>query len=314
MAEQYRVDFENSCALLRDILLRRMPGAGHFSTSTDGFVLHRYDTGTEPTPYFYEPVVIVVAQGRKHVHIGAEDIAYGERSCFVAGVNMPVSSCVMEASAGKPYLSMSLNLDRNLIAALAAKVPPANGRAETSSGTAGAMVQELDPELLDAFLRLLQLTEEAERAEVLASLVVQEIHYRLLTGPFGRQLRMLNTFGSQSNQISQAIAWLKDNFTSPLHVDDLAGRLNMATSTFHKHFKEITTVSPLQYQKRLRLGEAQRLMLTGNYDVTQAALAVGYESPTQFNREYKRLFGETPRKDVLRIKADPADMQAVATA
>lgn len=305
MVENYRVDFEKSRAALKEILLRRMPESGECLTSVNGFVLHRFNSGDNPKPRFYDPVVIVVVQGKKRVCIGAEEIPYGERSCFIAGVNMPVSSCVMEASEEAPYLSMSLHLDRSLIASLAVKVPPPKHGGVLATGAA---VQEISPELLDAFLRLLELTEHSDDAQVLGSLICQEIHYRLLTSPFGCHLRQLNTLGSQSNQINQAIVWLKDNYKEPLHVDELAGRLNMATSTFHKHFKEITTLSPLQYQKRLRLTEAQRLMLAGRHDVTQAAFAVGYESPTQFNREYKRLFGDSPRKDVIKMKTE-AEMQ-----
>lgn len=305
MAGNHRIDCEKCCASLREILLRRLPASGQYLTSVEGFVLHRFDRGDDPKPRFYDPVMIVVVQGRKKVRIGMEDIFYGEHSCFIAGVNMPVSSCVVEASEEKPYLSMSLELDKGLIAALAANVPPATvSRPGSAAGAAaGAAVQKISPELLDAFLRLLELTEQPEREQqVLAPLIYQEIHYRLYASPFGYHLRQLNTLGSQSNHINQAIVWLKDNYKEPLHVDELASRTNMATSTFHKHFKEITTLSPLQYQKRLRLSEAQRLMLSHHYDVTQAAFAVGYESATQFNREYKRLFGESPRKDVLRIK------------
>lgn len=307
MTENYRIDFEKSRAALKEILLERMSGAGDYHTPVEGFVLHRYDSGDAPRPYFYEPVVIIVVQGKKRVRIGLEDIPYGEHSCFIAGVNMPVASCVMEASTECPYLSMSLKLDRSLLATLAAQISPSSEDENPSvrveaTMAAGAVVQEVGPELLDAFLRLLELTGNPEQAQVLGSLVCQEIHYRLLTSPFGRQLRSLNTLGSQSNRITRAIAWLKDNFKEPLHVEELAGRMNMATSTFHKHFKDITTLSPLQYQKRLRLGEAQRLMLSSDYDVSRAAFAVGYESPTQFNREYKRLFGESPRKDVMKMK------------
>ena len=295
-----------------EILLRRLPESGDYPTSVEGFVLHRYNSGDAPKPRFYDPVIIVVVQGRKKVRIGMEDIPCGEHSCFIAGVNMPVSSCVLEASEDKPYLSMSLDLDKSLIASLAAKVPPAAG--SRASAATGAAVQEIGPDLLDAFLRLLELADQPDQAQVLGSLVFQEIHYRLLTSPFGYYLRQLNTLGSQSNQINQAIVWLKDNYKEPLHVEELASRLNMATSTFHKHFKEITTLSPLQYQKRLRLSEAQRLMLSGRHDVTQAACAVGYESATQFNREYKRLFGESPRRDVTNMKTAVSDGQSSAMA
>lgn len=294
-----RVDFEKSRTSLRDILLARMPKSGNYSTCVEGFDLHRYESGEMPKARIYDPVIIVVVQGKKLVRIGTEDIPYGENSCFIAGVNMPVASCVMEASKDKPYLSMSLNLDKGLIATLAAKIPP---RDHGPAVSAGAVVQRLDAQLLDAFLRLLELTENVEQATILGPLLHQEIHYRLLTSPFGRHLRALNTLGSQSNQITRAISWLQENFKEALHVEDLAGRLNMAPSTFHKHFKDITTLSPLQYQKQIRLSEAQRLMLAADYDATQAAFAVGYESATQFNREYKRLFGESPRKDVMKMR------------
>lgn len=310
MAENYRVDFERSRAALKELLLQRMPKSGDYSTSVNGLVLHRYSSSDAPRPRFYEPVIIVVVQGRKRVRIGAQDIPFGEHNCFIAGVNMPISSCVLEASEDAPYLSMSLNLDKGLIAALAAKVPPT---AEYSTHfSAGAVVQNVGPELLDAFLRLLELADKEEQSPILSDLVYQEIHYRLLISPFGKQLRTLNTLGSQSNQIAKAIAWLQENYNKPLHVEKLAAHLNMAPSTFHKHFKEITTISPLQFQKQLRLTEAQRLMLSANYDVTQAAFAVGYESSTQFNREYKRLFGESPRKDVMKMKGLAGSRQSVA--
>jgi AraC-like DNA-binding protein len=245
-------------------------------------------------------VIIVVAQGKKLIKIGAKEHHYGENICFVSGVDMPVTSCVMEASEEKPYLSMSLYLDTGLIASLASKVPPSPGH---GGGIAlGAMTQEVEPDLLDAFLRLVELTDKPKQIPIMKELLLREIHYRLLAGPFGSILRSLNTLGSQGNQISQAISWLKDNYKEPLMVEDLASRSNMATSTFHKYFKDITTLSPLQYQKRLRLGEAQRLMLAEGADVTQAAMAVGYESATQFIREYKRLFGEPPRRNVMHIR------------
>ena len=300
MAKNYHVDLEENRVALRDMLLQHLPETGDYPTPIEGLVLHRYNSGDTPKPRFYSPVIIVVVQGRKWVRIGAKSLSFGGHTCFIAGVNIPVSSCVIEAAEDKPYLSMSLDLDKNLIATLAAKAPP--HMAYHAHSSTGALIQEVSIELLDAFLRLLELLEEPEHAQVLGSLVYQEIHYRLLMSPFGDQLRTLNTLGSQSNQISQAITWLKDNYKKPLLVEKLASRLNMATSTFHKYFKEITTLSPLQYQKRLRLGEAQRLMLSDKYDVTQAAFAVGYESVPQFNREYKRLFGESPRKDITKMK------------
>ena len=166
----------------------------------------------------------------------------------------------------------------------------------------GLSVADVDPDILHAFLRLVELLEKPEQIPILGPLIVREIHYRLLIGPQGEFLRRLNTLGTQSNQIAQAITWLRDNYREPLQVDKLAQKVNMATSTFHRHFKEVTTLSPLQFHKRLRLYEAKRLMLTESKDASSASLAVGYESPTQFNREYKRLFGEPPHRDVMRMR------------
>lgn len=310
MVDNSRIDFEKCRIALRDTLLQCLPQSGSYATPVTGMTLHRYHSDDAPAPRFYDPVIIIIAQGKKWVRIGAKDIPYGEHNCFIAGVNMPVSSCVLEATEDRPYLSISLNLDRGLIAALAAKTPP---QAEPyPASPAGAAVQATSPELLDAFLRLLELVHSPEQAQVLGPLIYQEIHYRLLLSPFGYHLRQLNTIGSQGNQINQAIAWLRSNFKESLYVEELAASLNMATSTFHKYFKEITTLSPLQYQKRLRLSEAQRLMLSDNYDVTRAAFAVGYESATQFNREYKRLFGESPRKDVTKMKRNGVQLASAS--
>ena len=302
MTENTRVNSERNWAILKEKLLHNNPPvSGSRQTVIDGFVLHCFDSNNEPKPEFYQPVIIVVVQGKKWVRIGDEEHHFGENLCFVAGVDMPAMSCVMEASRDKPYLSMSLSLDQSLLADLAAQVPPTSKPGPTIAP--GAIVQHIEPDLLDAFLRLLELTEKPEQAPVMGELLLREIHYRLLTGPFGPALRSLSTFGSQGHQISQSISWLKNNYKEPLSVEQLAGRVNMASSTFHKHFKEVTTLSPLQYQKRLRLSEARRLLLTNECDVTQAAFAVGYESATQFIREYKRLFGDPPRRDVTRMKA-----------
>lgn len=300
MTQPVRVNTDNNWALLKDIILRNTSSrSGSYPTPIKGFLFHRQVSNADPKPLFFEPVIIVVVQGKKLVRIGLEEHPYGENVCFVCGVDMPVSSCVMEAREERPYLSLSLYLDTGLIAALASKVPPSAAGAGTFRGAA---TQELEPDLLDSFVRLAELAEKPAQIPVMEDLLLREIHYRLLVGSFGAMLRTLNTFGSQGHQITRAIAWLKQNYKEPLLVEDLASRSNMASSTFHKYFKDITTLSPLQYQKRLRLGEAQRLMLSEGYDVTQAAMAVGYESATQFIREYKRLYGEPPRRNVMSIK------------
>lgn len=299
--ENNRVDTEKSWRLLREGILRNtLSGSGAYKTEIEGFVVYRHINNQYPKPQFFQPVIIVVAQGEKLVRIGNEEFKYGGNICFVAGTDMPLSSCVMQASEERPCLSMSLNLNTDIIASLATRIPPPIE--SSGSITAGAMIQKVDPDLLDAFLRLLELAQKPQQIPIMQELLIQEIHYRLLTGPFGHILRTLNTAGSHGHQVSQAISWLKDNYKEPLLVEKLAGRSNMAPSTFYRYFKDVTTLSPLQYQKRLRLIEAQRLMLMESYDVTEAALTVGYESSSQFIREYKRLFGEPPRRNIVHLK------------
>ena len=157
--------------------------------------------------------------------------------------------------------------------------------------------------MLDAVLRLAETLERPEAARALAPLIVRELHVRLLTGPFGNRFRRLFVRGSQEAAIAEAVAWIAANFREPLRIETLARRAGMAPSTFHRHFKAITTVSPLQYQKRVRLAVAQRLLVQENADVARAAFAVGYESASQFGREYKRLFGASPRRDVETLRA-----------
>lgn len=300
--KQTRVDIPRSWDILKNKILQNTSAQpGSYTTPIEGLSFHCQTSNADPKPSFLQPVIIVVAQGKKLVKIGSEKYHYSENICFVCGIDMPISSCVIEASEEKPYLSMSLQLDTGLIASLASKVPPTPA---TFDFFRGAMIQEVEPDLLDSFVRLAELIEKPEQIPVMQDLLIKEVHYRLLASSFGYILRSLNTFGSQGNQIARAIAWLKENYKEPLLVEDLAARSNMAPSTFHKYFKEITTLSPLQYQKRLRLAEAQRLMLSTGHDVTQAAMAVGYESATQFIREYKRLFGEPPRKNIINLKSN----------
>ena len=246
----------------------------------------------------YKPLVAVVVQGSKRSVIGSEEYRYGENHCLVIGVDIPSANHVIVASPEQPFLAVTLDLDKYLITQLAAEIQPILGNGSYK----GMAVAEVDPDVLDAFLRLVELLDKPEQIAVLAPMIIREIHYRLLIGPQGERLRLINTLGTQSNQIAKSITWLRDNYKAPLHVDELARKVNMATSTFHRHFRDVTTLSPLQYQKRLRLYEAQRLMLVENEDAAIAALAVGYESPTQFNREYKRQFGEPPHRHVSQIR------------
>jgi AraC-like DNA-binding protein len=295
-----RTGLEKTNSLLKEKLLRWMPEPGRYPTAVEGFAISRRHDAKELENCVYKPLVAVVVQGSKRSVIGSEEYRYGENHCLVIGVDVPSANHVIVASPEKPFLAVVLDLDKYLITQLAAEIPPSS-RPENGSYK-GMAVAEVDPDVLDAFLRLVELLDKPEQIPVLAPMIIREIHYRLLIGPQGERLRMINTLGTQSNQIAKSITWLRDNYKEPLQVDELARKVNMATSTFHRHFRDVTTLSPLQYQKRLRLYEAQRLMLVENEDAAIAAMAVGYESSTQFNREYKRQFGEPPHRHVSQLR------------
>ena len=300
MTQENRPHLARTSNQLKEKLLLRMPAQGKFSTAIETLAIARRDDPNQLENCFSKPLVGLIVQGFKRSVIGSEEYCYGENQCLVAGVDIPSSFYVTDSSQEKPFLAISLELDKYLISQLAAEIPPLSGLGGGVSK--GISVADVDAHVLEAFLRLVELLEKPEQIPILAPMVIREIHYRLLIGPQGEHLRSLNTFGTQSNQIAQAITWLKDNYKEPLQVDKLARQVNMATSTFHRHFKEVTTLSPLQFHKRLRLYEAQRLMLAENENAASAGLEVGYESPTQFNREYKRLFGEPPHRNVSRMQ------------
>ena len=282
---------------LKEIVLSRAESAGDHRTSVPEMVFHRREQTSKADNCFQKPLASVIIQGHKRSIWGNKEYRYGQGQSIVNGVDMPSSSFVTDASTENPFLVVSLAIDNQLVATLASEIPSPPKAVESQEAV---VISPTEPDLLDAYLRLAQLLDKPEQIPMLAPMIIREIHYRLLIGPQGVQMRMVNTLGSQSNQVAQAIAWLKDNFAKPLQVDELAQRVNMATSTFHRHFRNVTTLSPLQYQKHLRLYEAQRLMMVEQADALNASLAVGYESPTQFNREYKRLFGEPPHRDVVR--------------
>jgi AraC-like DNA-binding protein len=298
MKENDRASLARTNNLLKEKLLRWMPEPGRYPTAIEGLTIARRHDAKDLENCVYKPLVAVVVQGSKRSVIGSEEYRYGENHCLVIGVDVPSANHVIVASPEQPFLAVSLDLDKYLITQLAAEIQPRLGNGSFK----GMAVAEVDPDVLDAFLRLAELLEKPEQIPILATMIIREIHYRLLIGPQGERLRLINTLGTQSNQIAKSITWLRDNYKEPLQVDELARKVNMATSTFHRHFRDVTTLSPLQYQKRLRLYEAQRLMLVEAEDAAIAALAVGYESPTQFNREYKRMFGEPPHRHVSQIR------------
>jgi AraC-like DNA-binding protein len=269
-------------------------------TAIPGLILARRDEPSEPVSIMYEPRVCVIAQGAKRVMLGDESYVYDAHRFLITSVDLPTVVQVIKASREKPYLGLVLRLDQREISQLMvdSNLPPP--RPQQSSR--GMATGEVTLPLLTAFQRLIDLLDEPKDIPILAPNIQREIFYRLLVGDQGARLRQIAAAGSQSNQIARAIDWLKKNFTQPLRIDDLASQVNMSTSTFHHHFRAVTAMSPLQYQKWLRLNEARRLLLIENQDATSAAFQVGYESPSQFSREYSRLFGAPPLRDITSLR------------
>ena len=225
---------------------------------------------------------------------------YDARHYLITSVHLPTIVQIIEASPEKPYLGLRLKFDQREMAQLMAdsNLPPPR----TQQSSRGMATGEVTVPLLGAFQRLVELLAEPKDIPILAPVIQREIIYRLLVGDQGARLRQIASAGSQSHQIARAIDWLKGNFTQPLRIDDLATQVNMSASTFHHHFRQLTAMSPLQYQKTLRLNEARRLMLTERLDAATAAFQVGYESPSQFSREYSRLFGKPPLRDITSLR------------
>lgn len=281
---------------IRDIILRIIPGVGNYPTSINGVRIVRRNNPTEFLRCFYTPSCILVLQGLKHMLYGNENIIYGKGQYVVSCTDIPVSSRVAQATEEAPFVVLILEFDSNLISNLLLETKIKNTVDYDAKCLA---ISDTKEELLDAFFRLAQLLEKPESEQsLMAPMIIKEIYFRLLTGPLGNQLRLINTKGTRSNQIARAISLIKDKYSEKLNMDDIAQCVNMAPSSFYRNFKKVTRVSPLQYQKQLRLYEAQRLMLSGNYDAASACYEVGYESPTQFSREYKKMFGNPPARDI----------------
>ena len=290
---------ESKYTAIRDIILRHIPDIGNYPTSIRGVRIVRRDNPTEFMRCFYNPSCILVLQGLKHMLYGEENIVYTKGQYVVSCTDIPVTSRVAEASFEEPFVVLILELDSNIISNLILETKLS--KTEDISEKALA-IANTDGELLDAFYRLAQLLDKTEaEQQILSPIIIKEIYYRLLTGPLGGQLRLINTKGIRSNQIAQAISLIKENYSEKLNMDEIAQSVNMAPSSFYRNFKKVTQVSPLQYQKQLKLYEAQRLMLTGNYDAATAGYEVGYESPTQFSREYKKMFGNPPKTDIKKL-------------
>lgn len=270
-------------------------------TDVPGLTVHRRTAPTPLCSMTYEPSLIVTAQGRKRVELGGKTFTYGASHYLLASVALPVMARVVEASEESPCLALSLKLQMPVVRELLSREDMAVSP-DAGKGPALA-VGELTVELLDSFCRLMRLLDRTREIAFLHDLIVREIVFRVLEGPEGARLRAIATLGDQSQRTARAIAWIKENFARPLRVEELAEIAGMGVSTLHHHFRALTAMSPLQYQKQIRLQEARARMSVEGLDVGSAALVVGYESASQFTREYKRYFGQTPMRDTRTLRS-----------
>lgn len=270
---------------------------GEEKTEMPGMSLYRRTAPTLCASSTYEPKLIVFAQGRKRIHCGHEAYLCDESTFLLTSVELPVVGQVINATCKKPILALLLKLDMRAIREIVSQEDfPSFGM---PSGTRGIAIGETSIELLDSCSRLLDLLDAPQDIPFLGNLIQREILYRLLSGPQGQYLRAIATLSEQSHRTASAIAWLSANFDKPLRVDELAAVAHMGISTLHHHFRLLTALSPVQYQKRLRLQMARQRMLVDGLDAASAAFEVGYESANQFNREYSRFFGQAPFRDVI---------------
>ncbi|SDG18756.1 MULTISPECIES: AraC family transcriptional regulator [unclassified Duganella] len=281
-------------------------GQEHCPTAIPNLSLYRRNLPTPPVACLVEPSIVLVAQGAKQLVIGEQAYRYDAERFMVTSLNLPGISQVLEAAPERPCLGLVYKLDLRTITELATHSglpPPVD-----STNQGAAAIGRLTPALAEPFRRLIALLDEPESCTVLAPLIEREIHYRLLLSDQSARLRQIAATGSQSFRIARVLDWLRNNYTQPLRIDELAAHVRMSASNLHLHFRQLTAMSPLQYQKWLRLNEARRLMLNEHLDAASAAFRVGYESPSQFSREYSRQFGAPPRRDIdtMRRVAAPA--------
>ncbi|MFN3208968.1 MAG: AraC family transcriptional regulator N-terminal domain-containing protein [Roseovarius sp.] len=273
---------------------------GTVETGVAGMMIARRPERTAMEAMIYEPLVCFVLQGAKETGVRGGSVRASEGRMLVVSHDVPIVSRIVEATRARPYLVLILPLDVAMLRALAAEAGEsgAQGQAGGGAGARALSVHAADPALRDAFARLLDLVDRPAEAAVLAPLVQREIHYRLLVSPQGASLRALLEADGRAGRISDVIAHLRANVARPVRTETLARLAGMSRSTFHAHFKSVTATTPLQYQKELRLLQARERLQSGGQSVSSVAFAVGYESPTQFSREYTRKFGGPPREDL----------------
>jgi len=288
---------------LAALIARYATTDGDIMTPIDGLFIGRRSGPTEPVHKGQHACFALVAQGAKSVTVGSETHHYGVGSCIVVSLDLPVISRVTEATPDVPQLGMGMLINGDRLREVIARLPVPHPA--FTAPVHGIGVNQAAPELLDAALRLLRLLDTPADIPAMAPLIEQEILYRLLTGPDGPRLLNIARADTPGNRIARAVAWLREHYARPLRIEDLAYDCGMSVSSLHHHFKAVTALTPVQYQKQLRLHEARRLMLVESCDAGTAGHRVGYLSPSQFSREYSRLYGCPPARDIetLRVRA-----------
>lgn len=268
-------------------------GSEPFLTEIPGMNVVRHFSPTDLAPVLYRPIFCLVLQGAKQTYLGDEVITFAQRHSVIVGLELPTFARVVEASSERPYVALALHIDMTLIKELAAEIDDLGCDGERASAIAAG---DADDAVVDAMERLFGLLDKPNAMPILRPLLLREIHFWLLSATHGSLLRQLGRTNSHAARISEAIVHIRRNYTEPLRIPDLARTVGMSESGFHQHFKAVCGTTPLQFQKRLRLLEARRLMISRDYSVSSVADAVGYESPTQFSREFTRMFGLPPRE------------------
>ena len=283
-------------------MARILPEDGAFEVF-DGFFLARSSKPIEAVNSPYQPAFCFVVQGRKRVLLGEEVFWYDPGHYLIFTVGLPVVFQVEEASEERPYFGCRLNLDPSLVASVIMESGFETKKGDASVKAIG--VNSVDAELLDAVVRLIRLLDTPGGQKVIAPLITREIVYRLLAGGEGARLgHLLASSGGDARRISKAIGHLREHYNEPLKIEETARELGMSVSGFHHHFKSVTMMSPLQFQKQIRLQEARRLMLGEDLDAASAGFRVGYEDPSYFSRDYKKLFGAPPQRDIAQLRSN----------
>lgn len=281
-------------------------GEGIHPTAVPGLKCLKFSSPSMQTPTVYAPSVCVIVQGTKRVLLEDEIYRYAPSQYLAVSVDLPLVGQVMEASAASPYLCLQIDLDARQIGELIASAR--SDSPEQSTTGRGLFVGKLDEPMMEATLRLARLLESPKDIPALAPMMMRELHYRLLSGAHGAAIAQIAVAGSNTQKIAHVIRRMKSDLTAPVNIEELAAKAHMSPSSFHQHFKAVTAMSPLQYLKRLRLTEARQIMLSEAVDAASTAYRVGYESASQFSREYARMFGAPPMRDIagLRKAAHPA--------